>query len=299
MTKYLLAAFLTVALFSSCVEPFEINTNNASPVIVIYGCLTGELDYHKIKVSASSPYFATTLNRNISDADVKITSSDGKVFAFKEIDSVPGLYRTVDRVAGIPGNTYSLSVATDFDNDGVKETYFATSTMPDVVEVDSIEVKNVTLMGYKFHFLNLYMQDPLSEDYYLGQYKINDSAIFSSIDQFSPMSDVGFNGQYINGQTVERFLDLSEKNRIEEFDGNDDDDERRKPVYVTAGDVMTFSLCRIEKGYYSFISQCKKEMRGENPFFGGPPSNIVTNISNGGLGFFTTYSISTAKITVK
>jgi hypothetical protein len=40
-------------------------------------------------------------------------------------------------------------------------------------------------------------------------------------------------------------------------------------------------------------------MNGENPFFGGPASNIITNISNGGLGYFTTYAGSTAETTVR
>jgi hypothetical protein len=40
-------------------------------------------------------------------------------------------------------------------------------------------------------------------------------------------------------------------------------------------------------------------MSGENPFFGGPASNIITNISNGGRGFFTTYPLSTTKTVTK
>jgi hypothetical protein len=296
MIKKLLTAFSIVWLLVSCVEPFEIRTDNSSPVIVIYGCLTDEMAYHRIQVSTSSPYFDTQLNRGISGAEVRITSSDDQVFVFEEVDTVPGLYLTTTKMAGIPGETYLLSVETDFDNDGVKEIYTATSTMLSTVAVDSIELKNIQLMGYRFYFLNLYAQDPPTEDYYLCRYKVNDSLIMSRINQLSSMDDRAFNGQYINGMSVQQFWDISERDRIESADDDDDDGTRR--IYLSPGDVVNFSLSRIEKGYYNFITQCRKEMRGENPFFGGPPSNIDTNISNGGIGYFATYAFSTVETVV-
>jgi hypothetical protein len=299
MTKYLLIPVFIVSLFYSCVEPFDINTNDSPPVIVIYGYLTDEQAFHLIKVSASSPYFDTALNQGITGATVKITSSENEVFNFIEVDSVPGLYSMIQEKAGIPGVTYSLDVEVDFDNDGVKETYSATSTMLNVVDVDSIEIKSTNLMGYRFYNLFFYAQEPPTEDYYLGRYKLNDSVILSNINRFSPMQDVAFNGQYINGLAIQRFWDINEKDKVESQD-NDDYTGRRAYItpYITQGDTITFSLCHIEKGYYDFIVQCQKEMNGENPFFGGPASNIITNISNGGRGFFTTYSISSAETVV-
>jgi hypothetical protein len=293
MTKYLLPVF-TVLLLSSCVEPFDIKTDSSPPVIVIYGYLTGETNFHSVRVSASSPYFDTASNKGISGATVKIASSDGSVINFTE--TVPGLYVTNSRVAGIPGLAYSLSVETDFNGDGIRETYTAVSTMPDTVSVDSIEIKSTILMGNRFYMLNLYAQDPPTEDYYLGQYKINDSLVLAAINRLSPMPDAAFNGQYINGLAMRRFWDVSEKERHE---NEDDDDENIYPrIYLSPGDTVTFSLCCIEKGYYDFITQCQNEMNGENPFFGGPASNIITNISGGGVGYFTTYAFSTAKAVV-
>jgi hypothetical protein len=297
MTKYLLIPVFIVSMFASCVEPFDIATNDAPPTIVIYGYLTNETAFHSIRVSASSPYFDVSLNRGVSGANVKITSSQNDVFYLKELDSIPGLYVTTNRVAGIPGVTYSLSVETDFDNDGMNELYTATSTMLDAVEVDSVEIKNMSMMGYRFYSFNLYAQDTPAEDYYFGKYRINDSVVMFNINQLSPMSDIAFNGQYINGMAIQRFWDIDEKERIER-ENNDDDNRIRRRVYLSPGDTVTFSLCRIEKGYCDFIVQCQKEMNGENPFFGGPASNIVTNISNGGLGYFTAYAGYTVETVV-
>ncbi|MDR1593717.1 MAG: DUF4249 domain-containing protein [Prevotellaceae bacterium] len=296
MTKYLLILLFIVSLFFSCVEPFDIKTNDSPPMIVVYGYLTNEPAFHAIKVSVSSPYFDTAFNQGISGADVKITSSDNKIFHFHEIDSIPGLYLMVHKMAGIPGVTYLLSVEVDFDNDGIKETYSASSTMLNVVELDSIKIKNTILMGYNFYNLYFYAQEPSTEDYYFGKYKVNDSVVLFNINRLSPMQDVAFNGQYINGQMIQRFWDINEKEQIERED--DDDDSIRRRIYLSPGDTVTLSLCHIEKGYYDFIVQCQSEMSGENPFFGGPASNIITNISNGGRGFFTTYSLSTAETVV-
>jgi hypothetical protein len=296
MTKYLLITAFIVSLLSSCVEPINIDTDNSPPVIVIYGYLTNEPTFHSVRVSVSSPYFDLSLNKSVSGATVKITSSNNEVFELHELDSIPGLYVTVNREAGVPGTTYSLSVEVDFDNDGKKETYTATSTMPDVVEVDSVEIKNMTLMGYQLYTLNLYAQDTPAEDYYFGKYMINDSVVLFNINQLSPMSDIAFNGQYLNGLAIQRFWNINEKERIERED--DDEDRIRRRVYLCPGDTVAFSLCHIEKGYYDFIVQCQGEMSGENPFFGGPASNIVTNISNGGLGYFTTYTHSVVETTV-
>jgi hypothetical protein len=293
MTKYL--PLLTLSLLASCVEPFDIQTNDSSPVIVIYGCLTDEPGFHTVKVSASSPYFSTSLNRSVSGAKVKITATDNTLMYFHEIDSVPGLYATAIRTAGVPGMTYVLSVETDFDNDGIAETYTATSTMPSVAELDSVEIQSMRMIGYNFYMLNVYAQDPPAEDYYLGRYKVNDSLVLAAINHLSPMSDAAFNGQYIKGLTVQRFRDINDREKIE---SEDSDDERRMRVYLAPGDTVTFSLSRIEKGYYDFIVQCQNEMNGENPFFGGPASNIISNISNGGTGYFTAYAFATAKTVV-
>ncbi|MDR1887270.1 MAG: DUF4249 domain-containing protein [Prevotellaceae bacterium] len=293
MRKKPLILLFAVSLLASCVEPFDIRTDDSPPAIVIYGYLTDEPAYHTVRISRSSPYFDTAANVGISDAEVKITSSNGEVIDFVEVAAVPGTYRTTDRTAGTPGATYLLSVEVDFDNDGVREKYTASSMMQSAVKVDSIEVKHMKIMGNKFYVLYLYAQDTPAEDYYLGHYRINDTVVLSNISRLSPMSDAAFNGQYINGLMIRRFWDASERENVDE---NDEQEYRR--VYTSPGDTITFSLSRIEKGYHDFISQCQQEMTGENPFFGGPASNIVTNISGGALGYFTTYAFSTAKAVV-
>lgn len=68
------------------------------------------------------------------------------------------------------------------------------------------------------------------------------------------------------------------------------DEERKRNVFIRSGDEVIVEFCRVEKGYYRFIDQAQEVQNGENPMFGGPPSNIEENISNGAVGYFATYS---------
>ncbi|GHT13657.1 hypothetical protein AGMMS4956_10180 [Bacteroidia bacterium] len=54
-----------------------------------------------------------------------------------------------------------------------------------------------------------------------------------------------------------------------------------------------------QKGYYNFILQCQDEKEGGSSFFSSPASNINTNISNGGIGYFSCYSVTMAETIVK
>jgi hypothetical protein len=291
---FTLLVFFFVLFLSSCEEPFDIDTDDAPPVIVIYGNFTNERTYHSINVSVSSPYFDPQPNRGISDAEVWIKSSAGDVYGFIENDTVPGLYQTIDKVAGIPDLAYTLSVKVDFDNDGIKEIYTATSYMLTPTEIDFVRIQSLSMMGRKSYAMYLYSQDAPTEDYYLSRYKVNDTLVLDKLSRTSLMSDRTFNGQYMNAMLLHMFGDIDDRN--EERDENGDENRR---VYLSLGDVVTLSFGRIEKGYYNFINQCTNEMRGESPFFGSPASNIITNISHGGRGYFACYPLTSIEIIVE
>jgi hypothetical protein len=291
MTKFFfistsLAATAAIVILS-CTEPFDIETNNSSPVIAIYGTLTNDTAYHFVQVTVSSPYFDTARNPPVSGAEVSL-SFDDKVLSYIETDA-HGVYRTADSVAGTPGTTYTLRVKTDFNGDGTPELYEAVSTMPELCSPDSIQVRNMKIMGRSLHGVYLYVQDSPAKDFYLIRYKINDSAIHNRISRYTITDDQGFNGEYINGIMVNSFSDISEKEK-DEFNNSEERQPEYARVYVQAGDTLTFGISRIEKGYFDFIQQCKRERNGENPFFGGPPSNIITNLTNGAAGYFASHA---------
>ncbi len=295
MKKYFsfpIAAFVMVAIsLFSCTENIEIKTDNSEPILVIYGCLTNDFTYQTIRVSSSSPYFDPNPNPTISGADVRVTSSEGETILFRESSTEAGVYNSTERVAGQPGVTYVLTVETDFDGDGIRETYTATSTMALPVEVDSMKIAYVETSAFNAYELYIYAQDPPTVDYYLANYVVNDTAATDRISLKSVMKDDIINGQYLNGFTIMLFKDTV----YEAEEGNDYEDDH---VYLTEGNKLTLEFSRIDKEYYNFIAQCQREMNGENPFFGAPASNIDTNISGGATGFFTSYYIDRTTIIV-
>jgi hypothetical protein len=272
--------------FYGCTETININTDNSEPVIVIYGTVTDELSYQEVNISSSIGFFENKANSKISGAIVTITSGND-VYSLNEVDGTPGLYRTTTKMAGIPGNSYKLEVKVDYNNDGVNEVYEATTEMEGKVYLDSINVTRQIAFNDNYFSVNIYAQDPSSEDYYMCRYQVNDS-IYNKISRYVIFDDMSINGQYLKGLSIGYFPDIKEKN-------NYSDDDIKDITFMAEGDLLKLQMCHITKGYYRFLSQCQEEKEGENPFFGGPLSNINTNISNGGIGYFAAFAVSDAK----
>ena len=282
--KILCVLFCLTAL-TSCTALIDIDTDDSEPIIVIYGTITDELRQQEVQISRSSPYFQNEPNASISRAIVTIESSDNKTYELFEIDTVPGLYRSFSPWAVTPGVTYNLKVQVDFDGDGHLDVYTASSTVPVKVHTDSIKLVPMNIMGYKNYAFNIYAPDSPDEDYYLFKYILNDTLATYKISTYRVADDKGINGQYISGLTIDYL------GHIDNWE-TDSEDQRKRSIYLKPADVMILEISSIPKGYFDFINQCRREMRGENPIFGGPASNITTNISNGGCGFFSAYCIS-------
>ena len=288
---YLLSVFCAFWAFFSCTAPIEIHTRNSEPVVVIYGCLTNQYKNQFLRITRSSPYFDDSDNPAITDAKVKVTSSNGCEHTF--IHERDGYYVSQRRFAAIPGNTYRLSVEVDSGNEGTVEYYEAeTTTLPNV-PVDSIGFNVVNIMGLKHYSLIFYMQEPAeTENYYLFNFFINDSISNEKISNSLISNDIMYNGEYVNGGNITFFDDGTNPDVIKWNEDNEN------AFLVVPGDRIRLHIINIEKGYYQFISHCMNEKYGENPLFGGPPSNIHTNLSNGAVGYFSSYSIEEKFTTV-
>jgi hypothetical protein len=282
---YILISVLALFL-NSCTAPFDINTKDSKPVIVIYGAITDEYRFQRVRITSSSPYFEDKNDEVIGNAIVKIEDSEGEVYQMKYIGD--GYYESTMKFNVDENVTYNLTVEVDFDKDGDVDLYEAHTTVQPIVPVDSINLKYIEIMGYSHYALNLFMQDsPEQYNYYLFRYIINDSISNFRISELLTSSDELYNGSYLDNVTIIYFEDGNDEDNIKM---NEKSDIKMKFVYP--GDKITFQIINIEEGYYKFINECISEKNGENPFFGGPPSNITSNISNGGVGYFTGYRIT-------
>ena len=273
--------FAAFILFFSCTAPIDIHTKNSEQVPVIYGYLTDEFKNQLVRVTRSSPYFQKEENQIIADAKVWVTSSTGREYTF-EHDS-KGYYLSQRRFAAEPGVTYRLTVEVDFLDDGVVECYEAETTTLPVTPADSVSISMLSIMGFLHYSLNISMQDPPeTENYYLFKYFINDTISNEKISDHLISDDALFNGQYMTNANVQFFNAASD---FEETENN------RDLFLVNPGDKIRLQVLNIEKEYYYFIRDCTMEKYGSNPFFGGPPSNVFTNLSNGAIGFFSSFCI--------
>ena len=285
--KYILFLLFILSVYS-CTEEITIHTDNSEPVIVIYGALTDEIKHQSITIGKSSPYFDNQSNPVISGAIVTITDSNNKVYELIEDGDVLGLYATATEWAVKEGFTYSLRVEVDFDSDGVKDIYEASTTILPTIEIDSISIVPIRIMGHANYAVNLYGVETPGQDFYLCKYTVNDSLVREKISEYQVLDDKLFNNQYIDGITLTFFDDITEWE-------TDSEENRKRSVYLRSGDKVGLQMSRIPEGYFNFINQCRRGMNGSNPFFGGPPANITTNISNGGVGYFSGYCINKAE----
>lgn len=288
--KYSLLLALLAITAVSCTERIDLDVESSDPVIVIYGSITDTLAFQSVAISSSVPYFDNQHNPPVTGARVTIASSDNDVWDLLENETEKGTYRTQELKAGKEGCVYHLTVTCDFDKDGEDETYEAVATMLPRFVLDSVQIKTLNDMGRNLFTAHVFAQEPEGEDFYMSKYYVNDT-LATKLSKFGLLNDKLFDGQYLNGLLVFHFSDLAE---IDDYS----DDDQKYETFVSSGDDVIIELCRVEKNYFNFIEQAQNVKYGENPIFGGPPSNIQGNISNGGVGFFSAYSPSRLKATV-
>jgi len=287
-------AVISFSILSSCTEDTTIKTSDSTPVPVIYGTITDHNVRQEIDLSSSTGYFDKSKNKRISNATVALEEDSALVSHSYNLtqDSVgSGVYKTKNAMAGKPCWTYKLTVNMDFNQDGITETYTADCTMPQRVKLDSINATKQKEGEYTMYSLNISAQDPANEkNYYLCKYSINDT-LYNKISKYIYFDDTSLNGLYVNNLAIWNFFDISNKSKFSSDDIAD-------MVFLSGGEKMYVEVSNITKGYYDFINDCQSQKDGSNPFFGGPPANISTNISNGARGYFTAYSTSGASCIV-
>jgi len=281
--------FLLLCLFA-CEERVNIHTEASPPRLVIYGYITTDTTQQAVRITRSAEYFATTQPEGISHATVSI-SCDYGVFELKESQKEPGLYLTSPGFYGIQGKTYTLHASVDFNGDGNKEDYEATSYLPFSATLDSVAITPSTFLNDSVHLQTLVwgrIPDESSGNYSFHLFR-NGVAMNDSLRRFQIFRD-----DYIASKT---FAALP----VFMLDQADNDREK-----LSHGDTVTVQVESLTKEYAAFIQNAQEELRGPIPLFGGPPANVETNIrclnansKTGISGFFTAFSINRAATVYK
>ncbi len=271
MKKILLAATIAILILSGCTEKIDIDLGTTYTRFVVDGVITSDTMKHYVKLSKSIDYYTPTDVPAVNNA--MVTISDGfETITLQENDSIPGYYETQPDYFGIPGRTYSLNIELQEPING-QTSYSASSILNPVAPIDSINV--VYKEEWEAWELQLYATDPTTVNFYIFDVYKNGVLLTDTIDEVGISDDKYFNGNFTYGAAVYYFIE-------------DNPDE-----VVNPGDIITLRMGGITQEYYYFVIDVMNEtFEFRNPLFSGPPANISTNISNGGMGFFTAFATS-------
>ncbi|WP_183574339.1 DUF4249 domain-containing protein [Mucilaginibacter sp. X5P1] len=256
-----ISALLLVTLITSCTKVIDVKTANNTGALVIEGNITNVNGTQTIQISKNVALSSTNTYPPVTGATVLVTDQAGNTYPFTE--SPAGTY-TVNQLAGVAGNAYTMSVTTG----GI--TYTAKSTMPATVKLDSVTSKTGPLNNDKKE-ITVHYQDPagVANQYrfvmYVNGVQVKD--VFADNDQFN-------DGKYVN-------LDLYESD-----------------IDIYAGDIVKVEMQCIDKPIYTYWYTLSQQ-NPNGPGGGVTPSDPPTNISPTTLGYFSAHSTQTITITVK
>jgi hypothetical protein len=254
MYKYSILFFLFITLFSmtSCEKVIDIKLNEGETKYVIEGELDDTNQPYYVTISQTVGFSSTNQFPTISGALVIIadnTSAD----TLKEVRA--GRYEG-NKLRRVQGNTYRLSIKV------ADQEFTASSTMPQKVNLDSLEITELNFLGNRNKALIPKYKDPVGRgNYYRFIEYINgkrSKAIFVQDDQ---QNDGGISTRPLAGG----------------------DEEKQ------AGDNVEIEMQCIDSQVYLYFFSLD-QLSGGGPNSSATPTNPVANISGGALGYFNAHT---------
>lgn len=270
-TKYISLFLLALFGLGSCTERIEVELDETFTRLVVEGNLTNDTMEHSVLLTKSSSYFYNQAAPKVGGASIMITDDLGNSIQLTEKEA--GIYTTPNNFFGVIGRTYALQI--DLEEEiGGSTRYEASSKLQEVAPIDSIRMEFNTQFGEDgFWIVKLYALDPAAvENYYLFNVYKNGLLMTDTLEKVSFTDDKIFDGNYTYGIGVSYF-------------NNSYEDQTFK-----IGDSVSLQMGGITKEHYTFLSNMSEATSFQNPLFGGPPANVVGNISDGGFGYFSAYS---------
>jgi len=253
LAVWIFAAFsMTIA---ACEDVIDVNLNDADPKLVI----AGELLYpQKAQVSISRTVAMTseTPFNPVNGAVVTVRTDEGQRFTLRETE--PGRYE-VDlrgRLRNTGGNPAGQTFYLDVQVDG--ETFTASSTLPELVPIDSIGTIERNFFGETYKYAGVTYQDPPGvRNYYRFLRQVNGGAfehVYVTNDKFN-------DGKYVT----------------EDLAGQERDE-------LLAGDSVVVQLQCIDRPTFDFWNAVQAMNPGN-----AAPANPPSAFGEQALGYFSAY----------
>lgn len=265
MKRHLLMLSFIAYLFCGCEEVIDLPLKDAETKYVIEANLTDQRGTSEVRISQTTNFNADGKFNGVSGATVTI--SGDQLVATTLTETAKGVY-THPTLKGISDKTYLLTVIAN------GQTFTADCTMPKLVPLDSVFLREVTFFDGPEIFTYVSFQDPLGlgncyrfKQYINGEYN----------KQIAVADDDLFDGRYVNQSLRPR----------------DFDDERT----LQKNDTVKVEMMTIAKPLYQYWFSARSGATG-----GGntaSPINPVTNIKGGALGYFSAHTLQTQSYILK
>ena len=260
MKKYLIFQIIVIVLFClllSCEKVINLHLETSPSQIVIQGNINDQPGPYIVKISKSVSFDESNVYPAVSGATVIISDNAGNSDTLTEVSS--GKYST-SVLQGVPGRIYTLTTKID------GQTYAASSTLPEALEIDSIYVEK-TMFGNEKQ-ITIDFTDPANIDNY---YRLIEFVNNIQQDQIYVTSDKLYEGKKISYS----FMSQDNDNKLE------------------TGDKVTIWLECVDKFVYEYFRTA--DANGGQT---ASPANPTSNISNGALGYFNACSVRKISIVV-
>ena len=273
-SKYIAIVSIMAFVFSSCEDVIELDLTNVPPQVVIEGFVTDQEGPYSIQISKTADFYDPNDFPPQQNASVRIFDDQGNEDILTETS--PGVYET-SALQGVRGVTYTLEVQLE------AVTYTATSKMPEqLIALDSLSTtfEEESLFYDEGYYATAYFNDPPNiENYYRMQVLVNGEVYFfidPEDDSVAPVEDINF------WLTNDKFTD-----------GNLQDYEF--PHTLKVGDTMQVSLAHLERSTFDYYRTLVDIIGGG----GVAPSNPITNMQGGALGYFGAFSVTGNSVVVQ
>lgn len=248
-----LFALLALLLYPGCEREIDVNLKDTDPRIVFEGWITDQPGPYEIKITRTTTYLGNTPEDLVVGATVVVKDDKGSVDTLEDMGN--GIYRT-GHLQGQQLTNYTMEAVVD------GETYTAQNYLPRITPLLAIWSRyDDTLIFGEGYYVNILAQEPAGEgDFYQFRIWRNDSL-------FSSVSDLLVGDDRLVDGALAPFI---------------------YPYPHEVGDTIVTEVRGISNFTYDyFITLFQQASTGGGPF-GSPPENLLTNIDNGGLGFFGT-----------
>ncbi len=260
---FIFIVFITLA----CQEIVDLEVETSAPLLVVDGLITTERKQHEVRLGQTADY---GLKEYPPATNAFVTISDeNNTFQMSEISD--GVYITDDSIAGEVGKVYTLRIAWSGN------VYQAMDTLPEVTDFEPIFFGE-GFPNEDFEFRR--HQFGFSEANRWEQWVTRTEPLPGNVNPSSLGQQIGVSFDIDNGYVFNWFTHPKiEVSGVFQF-------EETHFYGFRGGNRVAQRKFSLSDQHYAFWRTVFLETEWRGSLFDTEPTNVITNVSNGAVGFF-------------